>query len=144
MYKLPLNFQEIIENNAPKVDLRTSVCQNIKFILTTNPLELAYDAQFGCILNQYQFVSGLSTHSKKLRTLEKQAKGNITMLLQKFEPRLEIKDVQVALKTAVHEKIPVLLANIAVTGQLRKQPFQYPDNQLDTNENWLPLIIQIQ
>ncbi|MEO0044637.1 MAG: Baseplate wedge protein gp25 [Bacteroidota bacterium] len=150
-YALPLKVDRIITGKKLEtVDIQTSVQQNIRLILKTMPLEYAYDAMFGSVLNKFQYATPPQKAGQLLwrNGLRESIRKNLKFLLEEYEPRLKIEDVLVNLSEPIQNaKEAIVLVKVTIKGELalgRKEIFHFPDSQIDSEaKSVFPLMIPI-
>ncbi len=87
-------------NQAPKlayqkVDMETSIRQNIKMLLVTLPNQVRFAPDYGVVTNKFHFrLPDKRKGEKKLEDeLRDRLKKNLEFLLAKYEPRLIVKEI---------------------------------------------------
>ena len=106
-YSLPFKtIGKAQQGTLKKVDLETSVRQNLKLLLSSMPGRFRYAPMFGSQLNKYHFR--LPDKRKGDKKLEDEIKSivqkNVDALIRKFEPRVELKEVIVSVKLPKADK----------------------------------------
>jgi predicted component of type VI protein secretion system len=94
-YSMPFRALLATKSTYEKVDVETSVRQHIKMMLLTMPNQVRFDPAFGGALNKHHFrLPDKRKGEKKLEDeLKDRVKKNLEMVVRKFEPRLQLKEV---------------------------------------------------
>ena len=91
-----------------KCDLATSIRQNIRMLLFTPPGRFRFDPFFGCKIHWYHFMANnRAMEGKKEEDLFRlRIKENIEGLIRRFEPRINLIDLEVELRQDPANQIP--------------------------------------
>jgi phage baseplate assembly protein W len=106
-YSLPFKAEnKAKQDTMKKVDLETSVRQNLKLLLSTMPGRFRYAPMFGSQLNKYHFrLPDKRKGDKKLEDeIKSKVQKNVEELIKKFEPRIEVKEVIVVVRLPKADK----------------------------------------
>jgi phage baseplate assembly protein W len=91
-YTLPLRTDEIINKKQHNsCSLVESIAQNLHLIISTYRGESSYSEEYGCSIWDEDFKTQLSIRWKE------EVRSSVMSALEKFEPRLQVKDVKVDL-----------------------------------------------
>jgi predicted component of type VI protein secretion system len=122
-YRLPFRAEKLVQtdkdnhpqklNEADKCDLATSVRQNLRLLLMTPPTQVRSDPDYGCLIHWAHF--GLNTRlmtngSRKGDDFKIKIEQNVRKLIEKFEPRIEVKEIVVTIKNAEYRKSQFFVA----------------------------------
>jgi hypothetical protein len=106
-YTIPFLPGQMDKSKFKKVDVETSVRQNLKLMVSTIPSQFRYDPTFGAELNLQHFRLP-DVKQKGEKRLEDEIKDtlkkNLLYLIGKHEPRLIIEDLFVNIFTQREDK----------------------------------------
>jgi predicted component of type VI protein secretion system len=97
-YSIPFLSGQTDKTKYVKVDVETSVRQNLRLMVSTIPSQFRYDPTFGAELNleHFRLPDLKQKGSKRLEDdIKDTLKKNLLYLISKHEPRLEIEDLLV-------------------------------------------------
>jgi predicted component of type VI protein secretion system len=137
----------ILEKSA----LKESVRQNIRLLLITPPLRVRFDPFYGCIVHWQQFLAGNRAMESKREedNFKHKMEENIKSLIEKFEPRVELREVIVTIKYAIEDHFEwklsaeqrtlnnVLQLIVRITGTIKGE---YAHGQSLELEDTIPLL----
>lgn len=108
-YSIPFRTGQLGKSGSlEKCSLSDSIRQHIRLLLLTPPGRFRYDPFYGCKIHWYQFL--VSNRAMEGRKEEDQFRldiqENIRSLIERFEPRIELTDVTIALKQDPSSHIP--------------------------------------
>ena len=96
-YSIPFSASEVIAGEFSRTGLAESVRQHIRLLLTSIPMRYRFAPIYGSWLNKHHFkLPDKRRGDKKLENeLKENLQTNIRMLIGKFEPRLQLSEVEV-------------------------------------------------
>ncbi len=106
-YSLPFDTEKASGKKFRKTNAEESVRQHIRLILSTIPGSFRYSPVFGSWLNKQHFrLPDKRKGEKKLENeLKENLQVNLRLLLEKFEPRLQLHDLEVKVKLSKPDEI---------------------------------------
>ena len=105
-YKMPFRTERLVKKGRlEQSDLLDSVRQNLRLLLMTPPLRVRYDPFFGCRIHWSQFLlnNRIMEGKKEEDGFKQKIEQNIEALVQKFEPRVKLREVSVSIRYAVED-----------------------------------------
>lgn len=108
-YTLPFVTEQLGRKTGfTRCDLATSVRQNLRLLLVTPPGRFRFDPYYGCRIHLSQFlVDNRAMEDKKIEDrFKEKLEDNITELIRRFEPRLDLREVSVDIKQKPEEQKP--------------------------------------
>jgi predicted component of type VI protein secretion system len=138
-YTLPFDVLRLEEGTLPKIGLVESIRQHISLLLSSMPGSYYASPYFGTWLNKqhFQLPDRMGSEKKMEQELKDVFQENLKQLIGKYEPRLQVRDLEVKLKTPDHsflskvKKEGKLIFEIQVTGLiLGKEEFSFVDSIL--------------
>jgi phage baseplate assembly protein W len=117
-YSMPFKSENLIKKGQlEKCDLATSVRQNLRLLLVTPTMRVRFDPFYGCKVHWFQFLA--SNRAMEQRKEEDDFKyrmeQNITALIEKFEPRVLLKEVNIKIQYGVEENTQWLRPDLQKT-----------------------------
>jgi phage baseplate assembly protein W len=108
-YAIPFRTEQLgARDSLQKCSLKDSIRQNIRVLLLTPPGRFRYDPYYGCRIHWYQFMT--SNHAMQGKKEEDQFRlklqENLKELIRRFEPRIELTDLEVDMRQDPGEQIP--------------------------------------
>ena len=101
-YTIPFHADRLTQKGRlDKSDLATSVRQNLRLLLMTPPMRVRFDPFYGCKVHWQQFLAtnrALEDDKRNEDNFKTKIEENITKLIEKFEPRVQIKEVNVNIR----------------------------------------------
>lgn len=108
-YSIPFRTGQLGKSGSlGKCGLSDSIRQNIRLLLLTPPSRFRFDPFYGCKIHWYQFlVSNRAMEGKKEEDqFRLDMQENIRKLIERFEPRIELTDIEIELKQDPSSQIP--------------------------------------
>ncbi len=105
-YKMPFNVGALVNKNGrlAKTDLANSVRQNLRLLLTTPPMRVDFAPVYGCKIHWSQFLTSNRMMDEEVRledSFKVKIEQNITHLIQRYEQRIDLKEVIIDLRYAM-------------------------------------------
>ncbi len=105
-YKMPFNVGAIItgQGRLEKNNLADSVRQNLRLLLTTPPMRVEFAPIYGCKLHWSQFLTNNRMMDEEVRledSFKVKIEQNVKALIQRYEQRIDLKEVIVDLRYAI-------------------------------------------
>lgn len=101
-YSIPFLAERIIKGQRlERCDLETSVRQNLRLLLMTPPMRVRHDPAYQCKIHWLQFLAenGAMEEDKRMEdNLKMLLEKNVKQLIEKFEPRVIIRELAVSVK----------------------------------------------
>jgi predicted component of type VI protein secretion system len=99
-YSIPFDTELAGGKSFRKTNVEESVRQHIRLLLTTMPGSFRFSPVFGSCLNKQHYrLPDKRKGEKKLESeLKEKLLGNLRLLLEKFEPRLQLHDIEIKVK----------------------------------------------
>lgn len=106
-YSLPFNTEQAGGKTFRKTNAEESVRQHIRLMLSTMPGSFRFSPVFGSWLNKHHYrLPDKRKGEKKLESeLKENLLVNLRLLLEKFEPRLQLHDIEVKVKLFKSEEM---------------------------------------
>ena len=106
-YSLPFDTELAGGKRFRKTDAEDSVRQHIRLMLATMPGSFRFSPVFGSWLNKHHYrLPDKRKGEKKLESeLKENLLVNLRLLLEKFEPRLQLQDIEVKVKLFKSEEM---------------------------------------
>lgn len=151
-YTLPFRAERLIKKGKlERSDLQTSVRQNLRLLLITPPIRVRFDPYYGCVVHWQQFLANnrAMEHKREEDDFKYKMEENIKILIEKFEPRVTLRDVTVTIKYKKEEHLPWILAIdqhniknvlqliVKITGSIKSE---YAHGQVLELEDTIPLL----
>lgn len=150
-YTLPLRLDNAIRGKQlEQTEIRKAIHQNIRLILRTLSLRYRFDPGFGSLAYKYnaRMPPGKGSERAWREDMREQIQKNIKDMLQRYETRVDIRDVIVDIEEPDKESPkPEVKVKVEVFGQLslgQNQQFYYPDREIDEDaQGVFPLVIPL-
>lgn len=106
-YSLPFDTEQAGGKTFRKTNVEESVRQHIRLMLSTMPGSFRFSPVFGSWLNKHHYrLPDKRKGEKKLESeLKENLLVNLRLLLEKFEPRLQLHDIEVKVKLFKSEEM---------------------------------------
>lgn len=106
-YSLPFDTEKLGGKTFRKTTVEESVRQHIRLMLSTMPGSYRFSPVFGSWLNKHHYrLPDKRKGEKKLESeLKENLQVNLRLLLEKFEPRLLLHDIEVKVKLPKPDEI---------------------------------------
>ncbi|MBK8492212.1 MAG: GPW/gp25 family protein [Saprospirales bacterium] len=108
-YSMPFRTELLGKKGSlEKCSLADSIRQNIRVLLLSPPGRYRYDPFLGCKIHRFQFMANnRAMEGRKEEDLFRlDLQENIKQLIQRYEPRILLSDVEVELRQDPSEQIP--------------------------------------
>lgn len=108
-YTMPFRTEQLGKKGSlEKCDLADSIRQNIRMLLLTPPGRYRYEPFYGCKIHWFQFL--VENRAMEGRKEEDQFRlnlqENIRQLILRYEPRINLSEVEVELRQDPSEHVP--------------------------------------
>ena len=108
-YSIPFQTEQLGKKGSlQKCELADSIRQNIRMLLLTPPGRYRFDPFLGCKIHWFQFMANnrMMEGRKEEDQFRMDLQENIKQLIQRYEPRVQLSDVEVDLRQDPAEHIP--------------------------------------
>lgn len=108
-YSMPFRTESLGKKGSlQKCDLMESIRQNIRLLLLTPPGRYRHDPFYGCKIHWFQFMANNRAMEgrKEEDQLKLDIRENIRKLILRYEPRIDLSDLEVELRQDPAEQIP--------------------------------------
>ena len=153
-YSMPFRAENLTKKDKlERCDLAVSVRQNLRLLLMTPPARVRNSPLYGCIIHWQQFVASnrLMEEDKRQEDIFKVSiERNIKDLIERFEPRILLSEVEVDIRYTVEEQTTwrlvktqirennVIQIIVNIKGKVKPQ-FVFDGQSLDL-EDTIPLL----
>ena len=106
-YSIPFRAERLTGGGKlERCDFAVSVRQNWRLLLMTPPMRVRFDPFYGCKVHWQQFLASNRAMERKREEDDfiSRVERNIEALIQRFEPRIELKDVTVNIHYAKEDQ----------------------------------------
>jgi phage baseplate assembly protein W len=106
-YSMPFRAERLVKKGElEKCDLAASVRQNLRLLLITPPVRVKFDPYYGCKVHWFQFLATNRAMERKKEEddFKYKMEQNITTLIERFEPRVQLKEVNVSIRYAIEDQ----------------------------------------
>ena len=150
-YTMPLDLGAVMRGKKlDEIDVRLAIHQNIRLMLESLTLSYRFDPTFGCVLNKFHASTPPQGKSKRAwrEEIRDGLQKNLKDLLQRYETRVEVKEVLVDMQDPDQgDHSGLVRVRVEIEGNLtlgRKERFHYPDSEvLEEAQEPFPLLIPI-
>ena len=104
---MPFRAERLIHKGTlDKCDLAASVRQNLRLLLITPPVRVKFDPFYGCKIHWFQFLASNRAMERKKEEddFKYKIEQNITSLIERFETRVQLKEVNISIRYAVEDQ----------------------------------------
>jgi phage baseplate assembly protein W len=106
-YSMPFRAEKLIRKGTlEKCDLATSIRQNLRLLLITPPIRVKFDPFYGCKVHWFQFLATNRAMERKKEEddFKYKMEQNITTLIERFETRILLKEVNISIRYAIEDQ----------------------------------------
>lgn len=132
------------------IELKRSIHQNINLILRSFTMSYRFDPTFGSVMNKYHAATPPQNRAERAwkERIRQDIQRNLLDMLQRYETRVEVKEVMVDLHTPANTGGGAATwVRIEVDGKLsigRKDKFHFPDSAVaEEAQEVFPLMIPV-
>lgn len=105
-YKMPFNVHALVggQGRLEKTNLVDSIRQNLRLLLATPPMRVEFAPNYGCKIHWSQFLTSNRMMDEEIRledSFKIKIEQNIKDLIQRYEQRIELKEVTIDLRYAI-------------------------------------------